>query len=459
MAVKAPAKKVIYDNWDDFKKKTLKKAVKQNNSIEQQELQEIIAKQFASVDDADVDNFFGELNEKGIEFSDLEIDEDDDFGIDQLQDQIKKNRDDIDEARNKKKNASSTTFRVGEISNETKIQDVIKSYFNQIGNAKILTKDQEVEYAIMLESDDPDEVKEGRDNLIGYNLKLVISIARKHLNRGLEFTDLIEEGNIGLIKAVDKFDYTKGFKFSTYATWWIRQAITRAIADQARTIRIPVHMVETINKITRIERQLTQDLGREPTAEEIAEKYGKDITPQKIVEIKKLGIEPVSLEKPFGDEDDTHFGDFVEDKDIISPGEYTEKEALREVIDEVFAEILQPREEKVIRMRFGILPTKLSTIVYLAKECEDETYDKLMQAIADLDIHLNTPIEKVQLYKHKVIQFHLSKYDNPKTLEDVGRELKVTRERIRQIEAKTIRKFKPNSSFPKTKVLKDFFKG
>jgi len=218
-------------------------------------------------------------------------------------------------------------------------------------------------------------------------------------------------------------------------------------------------MVETINKLTRIERQLTQELGREPTSKEIAKNFGKGITPQKVVEIKKLSIEPVSLEKPFGDEDDTHFGDFVEDKDISSPDDYAEKEALREVIDDVFAELLAPREEKVIRMRFGILPTKLRTLVRLAEECEDDSYEQLKETISDLDIHYDTSIEKIQRYRHPMIQLHLSKYDSPKTLEEVGKELKVTRERIRQIEAKTIRKFKPSASNPKAKVLRDFFKG
>ncbi|WP_339023185.1 sigma-70 family RNA polymerase sigma factor [Spiroplasma endosymbiont of Crioceris asparagi] len=439
-----------FKDFEDFKKNILKIAKKEGNKIEQDMLQEYIATKYAAATETEIDSFFNDLTKSGIEF----IDNLDEIDVEVELDEVEKK-----EVQELTLSPTSTKYRVGLISNDTKIQDVIKSYFNQIGSSRILTKDEEIEYAKMIQSDDPDEVKEGREKLITSNLKLVISVARKHLNRGLEFSDLIEEGNVGLIKAVDKFDYSKGFKFSTYATWWIRQAITRAIADQARTIRIPVHMVETINKITRIERQLTQELGREPSTEEIAEKYGKDITPQKITEIKKLAIEPVILEKPFGDEDDTHFGDFVEDKDIVSPDEYTEKEALREVIDEAFASILSPREEKVIRMRFGILPTKLRTIVYLAKECEDETYDSLIKAISDLDVHIDTPVEKLQLYKHKIIQHHLSKYDYPKTLEDVGKEIKVTRERIRQIEAKTIRKFKPNAANAKTKILKDFFKG
>ncbi|KAJ3616372.1 hypothetical protein Zmor_011915 [Zophobas morio] len=230
-------------------------------------------------------------------------------------------------------------------------------------------------------------------------------------------------------------------------------------------------MVETINKITRIERQLTQELGREPSPQEIAEKYGNGLTAEKVVDIKKLSIEPVSLEKPFGDEDDTHFGDFVEDKDIAAPDEYAEREELREVIDDVFQEILSPREEKVVRMRFGILPTKLRTLVRLAEECDDATADDLKTAVSDLDFHYDTPIEKIQHIKNQrgdniakkdsfeMVIKHIAKYSSPKTLEEVGKELAVTRERIRQIEAKTIRKFKPSVSSPKAKILRDFFKG
>ncbi|AOG60616.1 RNA polymerase sigma factor RpoD [Spiroplasma helicoides] len=466
-----------FETVEEFKDYLFKYLEKNDNEIAQEEVQDAINKKFPDIEEDELSNIFQELANRNVTFTDEELDEEDLESLSSIQDDDDEDDEETaDElakdftkrkkqnAKLKEKNQSSgpVKYRVGGISNDTKIQDIIKSYFNQIGSSKILTKDEEVEYAKMLEDDDDLIKKEGRDKLITSNLKLVISVARKHLNRGLDFADLIEEGNIGLMKAVDKFDYKKGFKFSTYATWWIRQAITRAIADQARTIRIPVHMVETINKLTRIERQLTQELGREPTSKEIAKKFGKGITAQKVVEIKKLSIEPVSLEKPFGDEDDTHFGDFVEDKDIASPDEYAEKEALREVIDDVFAEILQPREEKVIRMRFGILPTKLRTLVRLAKECEDETYEELKDTINELDIHYDTTIEKVQSnkkYKTKMIQLHLSKYDSPKTLEEVGKELKVTRERIRQIEAKTIRKFKPSASNPKAKVLRDFFKG
>lgn len=458
-----------FDTMEEFKEYLFNYLEKNDNEISQEEIQEVFNKKFKDIDEEDINELFEELANRNVIYTDEIIDEeeleklakieDNDESVEDMAEGFAERKRKARELSDLNQNTTNVKYRVGGISNETKIQDIIKSYFNQIGSSKILTKDEEVEYAKMLESDDADERKEGRDKLITSNLKLVISVARKHLNRGLDFADLIEEGNIGLMKAVDKFDYTKGFKFSTYATWWIRQAITRAIADQARTIRIPVHMVETINKLTRIERQLTQELGREPSPKEIAKKFGKGITAQKVVEIKKLSIEPVSLEKPFGDEDDTHFGDFVEDKDISSPDEYAEKEALREVIDDVFADILQPREEKVIRMRFGILPTKLRTLVRLAEECDDDSAEQLKEVIANLEIHYDTSIEKIQRYKATIIQMHLSKYDSPKTLEEVGRELKVTRERIRQIEAKTIRKFKPSASNPKAKVLRDFFKG
>ena len=264
-----------------------------------------------------------------------------------------------------------------------KINDPVKMYLKQIGCYKLLNQDEEVELAKRIQQGD----QRAKNKLTQANLRLVVSIAKHYVGRGMLFLDLIQEGNLGLIKAVEKFDYTKGFKFSTYATWWIKQAITRAIADQARTIRIPVHMVETINKITRIQRQLVQEKGREPTAEEISEKLDGALTPERIREIQKIALDPVSLETPIGEEDDSHLGDFIEDKDAVSPSEYTTKSLLRDELRLVMKE-LTDREERVLRLRYGL----------------DD--------------------------------------DRPRTLEEVGREFGVTRERIRQIEAKAIRKLR-----------------
>ncbi len=274
-----------------------------------------------------------------------------------------------------------------------KINDPVKMYLKEIGRDALLTPKQEVEIAKRIKAGD----EEAKNILIKSNLRLVVAIAKKYVGRGLLFLDLIQEGNMGLVKAVDKFDYTKGFKFSTYATWWIRQAITRAIADQARTIRVPVHMVETINKLTRIQRQLVQELGREPTPEEIAERMG-NVTAEKVCEIQKISLDPVSLETPIGEEDDSHLGDFIEDTNALSPDDYASEQLLKEEINKVLKQ-LTPRESKVLRLRFGL---------------ED---------------------------------------GRTRTLEEVGKEFNVTRERIRQIEAKALRKLKHPT---KSKRLRDF---
>lgn len=280
-----------------------------------------------------------------------------------------------------------------QLGSNVKINDPVKMYLKEIGRVELLNHDEEIVLAKLILDGDEDAKKK----LAAANLRLVVSIAKRYVGRGMLFLDLIQEGNMGLIKAVEKFDYTKGFKFSTYATWWIRQAITRAIADQARTIRIPVHMVETINKLTRVQRQLIQELGREPSAEEISDKMD-GMTPEKVREIQKISLEPVSLETPIGEEDDSHLGDFIEDEGAMSPDDYAANELLKDELNEVLLE-LTDREEKVLRLRFGL----------------DD--------------------------------------GRTRTLEEVGKEFNVTRERIRQIEAKALRKLKHPS---RSKRLKDF---
>ena len=271
------------------------------------------------------------------------------------------------------------------VSGDVKVNDSVKIYLKEIGKFPLLNAQQEIDLAKRILNGD----EYAKQQLINSNLRLVISIAKRYSGRGMPFLDLIQEGNIGLIKAVDKFDYTKGFKFSTYATWWIRQAITRAIADQARTIRIPVHMVETINKITRYKRSLIQELGREPTAQEISDRMdpASRLSPERIREIEKIALDPVSLETPIGEEDDSHLGDFIEDKETQSPSEFTTKSLLKDELYSVMKD-LTDREERVLRLRYGL----------------DD--------------------------------------GRPRTLEEVGKEFGVTRERIRQIEAKAIRKLR-----------------
>ena len=272
------------------------------------------------------------------------------------------------------------------------VDDPVRMYLKEIGKISLLTAEEEVEIAKRMEEGDELAKKE----LAEANLRLVVSIAKRYVGRGMSFLDLIQEGNLGLMKAVDKFDYTKGFKFSTYATWWIRQAITRAIADQARTIRIPVHMVETINKLVRVQRQLVQDLGRDPLPEEIAAEMNLDV--ERVREIQKIAQEPVSLETPIGEEEDSHLGDFIPDDEILSPQDAATFTLLKEQLNTVL-ETLTEREKKVLTLRFGL----------------DD--------------------------------------GRARTLEEVGKEFDVTRERIRQIEAKALRKLRHPS---RSKKLKDY---
>ena len=279
-----------------------------------------------------------------------------------------------------------------EVLDGVNLEDPVRMYLKEIGKVPLLTSDEEIELAKKMEAGDD----LARARLAEANLRLVVSIAKKYLGRGLLFLDLIQEGNLGLIKAVEKFDYKKGYKFSTYATWWIRQAITRAIADQARTIRIPVHMVETINKVMRVSRQMTQDLGREPSVDEIAEEM--NLTEERVREILKVSQEPVSLESPVGEEEDSHLGDFIQDDNIMAPAEAATLMLLKEQLEEAMS-ALTDREKEVLKMRFGLNEAQ------------------------------------------------------PLTLEQVGKYFNVTRERIRQIEAKALRKLKHPS---RSKKLRDY---
>ncbi len=406
--------------------------------------------QHLKLTDEETDGLFKWLNENDITLSDEEeanfIDDNEEF----LGDEEDEGEGPFDESLNTVDLRSYDNELTSQ--NEIRISDPVKMYLKEIGRTNLLSADDELEIARrahegelaagmlrdiykdrvnedieedVLEKIPMDELartlvshyqndeanlayvenilnayqdgQEARDLLISANLRLVVSIARKYLGRGMLFLDLIQEGNMGLIRAVEKFDYSLKYKFSTYATWWIRQAITRAIADQARTIRIPVHMVETINKLTRIQRQLVQELGREPEAEEIAEKM-ENMTPERVREIQKIALDPVSLETPIGEENDSHLGDFIEDKDALSPSDFANNQLLKDEIDMVLQGLTE-REEKVLRLRFGL---------------ED---------------------------------------GRTRTLEEVGKEFNVTRERIRQIEAKALRKLKHPT---RSKRLRDF---
>ncbi|HIS28138.1 MAG TPA: RNA polymerase sigma factor RpoD [Candidatus Avamphibacillus intestinigallinarum] len=337
-----------------------------------------------TIESDQMDEFYDELNAEGVDvigetddptmeaIAKEELEAEDEFGVDK---------------KDKKEANKELSVPLG-----IKINDPVRMYLKEIGRVDLLSADQEVELAQRIETGD----EEAKRRLAEANLRLVVSIAKRYVGRGMLFLDLIQEGNMGLIKAVEKFDYTKGFKFSTYATWWIRQAITRAIADQARTIRIPVHMVETINKLIRVQRQLLQDFGREPTPEEIGEEM--ELSPDKVRDILKIAQEPVSLETPIGEEDDSHLGDFIEDQEAVSPSDHAAYELLKEQLEDVL-DTLTDREENVLRLRFGL----------------DD--------------------------------------GRTRTLEEVGRVFGVTRERIRQIEAKALRKLRHPS---RSKRLKDF---
>ena len=361
----------------DIIESLVKKAAKNKNVIDYQDITEAVSEVLDNMDD--VDKIYDYLESKKIEIrmeeDDDKLDDDDDLDDDvDSEDEIDLSKIDL-----------SVPEGIG-------VDDPVRMYLKEIGRIPLLTAEQEVEYAKRME--EGNEVAKRR--LAEANLRLVVSIAKRYVGRGMQFLDLIQEGNLGLIKAVEKFDYRKGYKFSTYATWWIRQAITRAIADQARTIRIPVHMVETINKLTRVSRQLLQELGREPSPEEIAEEM--DIPVEKVREIQKISQEPVSLETPIGEEEDSHLGDFIQDENVPVPAEAAAATLLREQLDDELATLTE-REQKVLRLRFGLDDGKA------------------------------------------------------RTLEEVGKEFQVTRERIRQIEAKAIIKLRQPS---RSKKLQDY---
>lgn len=396
----------------DEAKEFLLKSKEQNADVSQKQFLDAVSA--LNLDDDTLDDLYNWIDENMIEFIDGDELDEDDLNEDDLNDEDLDEEDSIAE----KISQLEKTFANA---SHAKINDPVKMYLKEIGQIPLLDPKEEPIIARQIQEGEqakediknPDlseeekkklakiiaDGEEAKQTLISSNLRLVVSIAKKYVGRGMLFLDLIQEGNCGLIKAVEKFDYTKGFKFSTYATWWIRQSITRAIADQARTIRIPVHMVETINKLTRIQRQLVQDLGRDPMPEEIAEKM-ENISAEKVREIQKIALDPVSLETPIGEEDDSHLGDFIEDKDTLSPDDYTNNQLLKDEINAVLQGLTE-REEKVLRLRFGLLDGRT------------------------------------------------------RTLEEVGKEFNVTRERIRQIEAKALRKLKnPN----RCKRLRDFVK-
>ena len=387
--------------------KVRKKAHEKAEKVEQakKEKNEEESEETKKLKEEKVNNILKKAKEKGkITYGDLASELDDvnpdqidkvfdafeELGVNLLQD------DDMDEEPDIEDLKEVEDLKLDEITDTSyegiNVNDPVRMYLREIGRIPLLTYEEELDLATKVVQGD----EEAKQKLAESNLRLVVSIAKKYVGRGMLFLDLIQEGNMGLIKAVEKFDYSKGFKFSTYATWWIRQAITRAIADQARTIRIPVHMVETINKLIRTSRHLLQQLGREPTPEEIAAEM--EISVEKVAEIQKIAQDPVSLETPIGEEDDSHLGDFIQDDDSPAPQDSAAYTMLREQLEEVMS-TLTPREEKVLKLRFGLEDGK------------------------------------------------------SRTLEEVGREFKVTRERIRQIEAKALRKLRHPS---RSKKLRDY---
>ena len=349
---------------------------KKENVLELSEIEKVFADQGMELDDDKTEKVFEYLENKGIVAMVPESDTEDDIILDVEDEPTEEELENIEMA----------------VPDGVSIEDPVRMYLKEIGKVPLLTAEEEKELAMKMEAGD----MEAKKRLAEANLRLVVSIAKRYVGRGMLFLDLIQEGNLGLIKAVEKFDYRKGYKFSTYATWWIRQAITRAIADQARTIRIPVHMVETINKLIRVQRQLLQELGREPYPEEIAEKMGLPV--ERVREIQKISQEPVSLETPIGEEEDSHLGDFIQDDNVPVPAEAAAFTLLKEQLVEVLGTLTE-REQKVLCLRFGL---------------ED---------------------------------------GRARTLEEVGKEFDVTRERIRQIEAKALRKPRHPS---RSRKLKDY---
>ena len=349
---------------------------KKENVLELSEIEKVFADQGMELDDDKTEKIFEYLENKGIVAMVPESDTEDDIILDVEDEPTEEELENIEMA----------------VPDGVSIEDPVRMYLKEIGKVPLLTAEEEKELAMKMEAGD----MEAKKRLAEANLRLVVSIAKRYVGRGMLFLDLIQEGNLGLIKAVEKFDYRKGYKFSTYATWWIRQAITRAIADQARTIRIPVHMVETINKLIRVQRQLLQELGREPYPEEIAEKMGLPV--ERVREIQKISQEPVSLETPIGEEEDSHLGDFIQDDNVPVPADAAAFTLLKEQLEEVLGTLTE-REQKVLTLRFGL---------------ED---------------------------------------GRARTLEEVGKEFNVTRERIRQIEAKALRKLRHPS---RSRKLKDY---